>query len=1108
MHPMHNSKTKRLLMKIVYTLIIAQLICFKLFAQTIHLNQIGFNQNQTKYAAVPNANADLFQVIDAATGEVVFEDSLSEIKYWAASDENVQIADFSNFNRSGEYYITANGQNSHTFPIKPNGAYSNVSKWILKGFYMWRASTAIESQYAMFNDINYARNAGHPDNVVYVHSSAASAERPEGTIISAPKGWYDAGDYNKYVVNASPAVYPMLLAYMHNKSYFQEQDLNIPESNNSIPDILDEIKWELDWLLAMQDPNDGGIYTKLTHKSFSAITAPENATAPRYVVAKSTAASLDFAAMLAKSSVVFKELMPEFSQTCLQAAIDAYDWAVANPAVYFDNPSDISTGGYGDQNVTDEFFWARAELFLATNNTSYLNQISSSGTFDVPGWRTVNTFGLMSLVEAADSMNISEAEKQEYTNKLISLANSIKTNAETSPYKVSANSFYWGSNGTVASQGMILAQAARILNDENYFTAAQGSFDYLLGRNATGYSFVTGFGSKTPMHIHDRRSEGDNIAPPIPGYVAGGPNPNNMSGDCGSSEYPSSLPAKAYLDKECSFSTNEIAINWNGPLVYLAAAIDSRYRKPVTYVLNASTNPDGSEIILQMNNFISGDFRNDDIEISVHDSIYAIDTILFDAEISDSAIIKLNGIIINSSDSIAVNYEGSGLKYRGNEIGNFQTIAKNNTPLASPYVSFVSMSETGLEILIQLNKNIAFDSSMVRVVTNGRNLIRTIGYGSDSSKIIINTIPIFDDNIVALILNEGAFSSFGIASKATQIYIENNAPEAPGKATGATIADNGYSISIHFSNSIYIDNLTGLTIENKNRGNIEIISSLRDGSNLVLYPATRLNSSDTLSILYNGTGITTIGNYIVDPFTIDMVVNLTPPMQDTIEISKGAAAQIENENFSYNNGFVVEDCTDEGGGSNLGYSDAGDWADYIVNVIDSGYYAVGYRTASESATGTVGLYKLEGKTPMLIKKTKLLRTGGWQRWESVYDLVYLEEGIQYLRIKAETNLFNLNYFSIDPDTSKAPQPPQVSSVESNSTSCISISPKILSRSGEIIMHGTSSEVGYQIFSSNGALMQEGTTFTNSINLNVREAGCYFLKIRNENKSSTFSFIAL
>jgi endoglucanase len=132
--------------------------------------------------------------------------------------------------------------------------------------------------------------------------------------------------------------------------------------------------------------------------------------------------------------------------------------------------------------------------------------------------------------------------------------------------------FVWGSNAVAANQGILLIQVYRLTSDKKYLEYAIGNLDYIMGRNATGYSFVTGVGHKTPMFIHHRQSEADFINEPVPGLLAGGPNPGQQDG-C--TTYPSKIPDESYTDVSCSYASNEIAINWNAPAAYLAGALEA-----------------------------------------------------------------------------------------------------------------------------------------------------------------------------------------------------------------------------------------------------------------------------------------------------------------------------------------------------------------------------------------------------------------------------------------------------------------------------------------------------------------------------------------------------
>jgi endoglucanase len=133
--------------------------------------------------------------------------------------------------------------------------------------------------------------------------------------------------------------------------------------------------------------------------------------------------------------------------------------------------------------------------------------------------------------------------------------------------------FVWGSNAVALNQAMMLIQGFRLNGRREYLDAAQSLLDYVLGRNAVGQSFVTGFGLLQPMHPHHRISEADGIAEPAPGMLIGGPAPLQIDAQDCKVPYPSRLPAKSYLDNVCSYTTSEVAINWNAPLVYVAGAL-------------------------------------------------------------------------------------------------------------------------------------------------------------------------------------------------------------------------------------------------------------------------------------------------------------------------------------------------------------------------------------------------------------------------------------------------------------------------------------------------------------------------------------------------------
>jgi endoglucanase len=339
---------------------------------------------------------------------------------------------------------------------------------------------------------------------------------------------------------------------------------------------MDELLYNLRWMLTMQDPEDGGVYHKLTNKSFSGFVMPDKATDPRYVVSKSTAASLDFAATLAMASRVLakseSQELVRLGKECLEAASKAYSWAKANPALYYKNPADISTGAYDDKRLNDEFFWAKTELALATSDISLVSvKDIENQVVCVQSWDSSAMLGIISLALSDNpKASVLTARAQKI---LVDFADNLVAKSESSPYKVSLDFFKWGSNSDVVNLAVLKLVAFKISSDKKYIASVQGDVDYILGRNATGYCFVTGFGGKQVMKIHHRPSGADGIAEPYPGFLAGGPNTIVLT-DCPEIKR-STFPAKSYSDAECSYSTNEVAINWNAPLFFVMGAMDA-----------------------------------------------------------------------------------------------------------------------------------------------------------------------------------------------------------------------------------------------------------------------------------------------------------------------------------------------------------------------------------------------------------------------------------------------------------------------------------------------------------------------------------------------------
>jgi endoglucanase len=514
----------------------------------------------------------MFSIYSWPERRLVMNDKMSEKRLWPLSGEEVSVIDFSQVTDAGEYVIElSDGARSARFSIG-QFALAKVHDAALKAYYFNRASTALDAEYAG----PWAREPGHLDSHVSVHASAASESRPTGSMISAPKGWYDAGDYGKYVVNSGISTYTLLLAYRHMPQFYQTRSIGIPESSDAVPDILNEISWNLDWLEAMQDPNDGGVYHKLTTLNFAPAVMPNDAQEQRYVMQKSTAAALNFAAVMALASEVyagFTEQYPGKSQGYKQAALAAWQWAKTHPQQIYHQPDDVKTGAYGDNKLDDEFAFAAAQLYVLTDEGRFLEEFDRlAPKLSVPSWNNTAGLAYYALLDAPKTA-LDDQHRKWLEQQFLEITAAIGEQYLASAYHVpmQKSDFVWGSNATALNKAMLLLIANRQFKQTQIRQAAVALLDYVLGRNPTGYVYVTGFGEKSPMHIHHRPSEADKVTEPVPGWVAGGAQ-NGWQDKC---KYPSALPAGSYLDDFCSYSTNEIAINWNAPLVYVLAALQA-----------------------------------------------------------------------------------------------------------------------------------------------------------------------------------------------------------------------------------------------------------------------------------------------------------------------------------------------------------------------------------------------------------------------------------------------------------------------------------------------------------------------------------------------------
>lgn len=555
-------------------------------------NQVGYKCDSKKTAVFRNAdNESKFSVVNADTNQVVYTGDLSDGINNTSAGETNKTGDFSSVTQPGKYYITCgNLDNSYTFEIS-DSVYSNLLDDSVRMLYLQRCGEAVTDS-----------DFGHPT----CHTGMATVYGTNDKI-NVSGGWHDAGDYGRYIVPAAKTIADLLYAYEANPELYGD-NIGIPQSGNGTPDILDEARYELEWMMKMQRA-DGAVYHKVTCENFPGYVSPEKETAPLIVTPVSTTATADFCASMALAYEFYKDIDVNFANDCLERAERAWSFLEANPDLIFKNPEDITTGDYGDISDRDERYWAAAQLYRATGNSKYETALSEMYVLKGLDWSTVGDYGNLAILTAK---NISK-DSAIYTNAkdtIISQADSFVRISSNSPYGVALTKFNWGSNMTVANAGIILGAAYKATGDSSYLDAANAQLNYLLGTNPVGECFFTGYGTVSPENPHHRPSMTAGKA--MKGMLVGGVNQNLE--DSAAKAYCQDLPnAKRYVDNAESYSTNEITIYWNSPLTYLVSLTSNEDIVSPDFILgdiNSDGVIDSFDMVLARKGLINGGFAD------------------------------------------------------------------------------------------------------------------------------------------------------------------------------------------------------------------------------------------------------------------------------------------------------------------------------------------------------------------------------------------------------------------------------------------------------------------------------------------------------------------
>ncbi|WP_199434688.1 glycoside hydrolase family 9 protein [Qaidamihabitans albus] len=562
----------------------------------VRVNQVGYLPAGPKHANLVTDSAEpvTWQLADA-DGTVVDKGTSSPQGVDPTSNQSTHRIDFSDYRRGGAgYTLTADGETSHPFDIRAD-IYSSLRTDSLAFFYHQRSGVEIEPEYV---GDSYARPAGHlqmPPNQGDVEVPCQPGVCDYTLDVSG--GWYDAGDHGKYVVNGGISAAQVLSTYertLHadraDPARLGDGSLAVPEQGNGVPDVLDEARWQVEFLLSMQVPTGqelaGMAHHKVHDENWTGLPLlPHEDPERRELHPASTAATLNLAAVGAQCARLFARYDADFAARCLRAAETAWGAAKAHPARYADPDDGVGGGAYSDTDVTDEFYWAAAELYLTTGSGEYWTEVSSSEHHDADvftdggfGWASVAALGMLNLATVPSELS---AERLTFVRdavvrgaqRYVATANA---EAYDLPYAPAGYDYVWGSNSQVLNNMVVLATAHDLTGRGEFADAVLTGWDYLLGRNPLNRSYVTGYGEHDARNQHHRfwANQLDTSLPnPPAGSLAGGPN-TGIQDPVAAEHLAGCAPALCYIDDIGSWATNEVTINWNAPLAWMASFTD------------------------------------------------------------------------------------------------------------------------------------------------------------------------------------------------------------------------------------------------------------------------------------------------------------------------------------------------------------------------------------------------------------------------------------------------------------------------------------------------------------------------------------------------------
>ncbi|WP_031007980.1 glycoside hydrolase family 9 protein [Streptomyces sp. NRRL F-5727] len=556
----------------------------------VRVNQVAYLPRGPKNATlVTEATERLPWQLKDARGRVVARGRTVPRGLDPSSGQRVHSIDFGQHRKPGRgFTLVADGETSHPFDIGAD-AYDRLRLDAAKFYYTQRSGTPVRDDLRP----GYGRAAGHV---------GTAPNQGDGDVPCQPGvcdytldvtgGWYDAGDHGKYVVNGGISVWQLLSTYersLHARTGRPEAlgdgTLALPESGNGVPDVLDEARWELEFLLKMQVPDGeplaGMAHHKVHDEQWTGLPLmPADDPQKRELHPPTTAATLNLAATAAQAARLYEEHDPRFAATALAAARKAWAAALAHPDVLASESDGIGGGAYPDRTVTDEFYWAAAELYLTTGEKRFQDHVLASPvhTADVFGpvafdWAGTAVPARLDLATVPSRLPGRDRVRRSVRAGADHYLATLEAHPYGMPYAPEGQRYDWGSTHQILNNAVVLATAYDLTGSAKYRDGAVQSMDYVLGRNALNLSYVTGYGEVSAQNQHSRwyaHQLDPNLPRPPAGSLAGGPN-SSIQDPVAQAKLKGCVGQFCYVDDIQSWSTNELTVNWNAALTWMAS---------------------------------------------------------------------------------------------------------------------------------------------------------------------------------------------------------------------------------------------------------------------------------------------------------------------------------------------------------------------------------------------------------------------------------------------------------------------------------------------------------------------------------------------------------